>query len=66
MNDLITAFQIFLKYGNPTYPTHCEDDVLHVLIDPTLISDVDINELEALGFIKRPDRFISYKFGSAW
>jgi hypothetical protein len=65
MNDLIKAFQIFLKYGNPSRPTHCEHDTLWILIDPVLVSDVDINELNALGFIAQEDHFISYKFGSA-
>lgn len=26
MEDLIKALRIFLKYGNPYSPTHCEDD----------------------------------------
>jgi len=28
MKDLITALNIFLKYGNDYAPTHCEHDVL--------------------------------------
>ena len=35
MEDLIKALQILLKYGNPSYPTHCEHDELRVHgIDP--------------------------------
>jgi hypothetical protein len=31
MNDLIEALQIFAKYGNPDYPTHCEHDTLMIM-----------------------------------
>ena len=52
MEDLIKAFQILLKYGNPKYPTHCEHDELNILgIDPEKISDEDKKELENLGII---------------
>lgn len=34
MEDLIKALQIFLKYGNPDYPTYCLYDELWVDIDP--------------------------------
>jgi hypothetical protein len=34
VENLIKALQIFLKYGNPDNPTHCEHDVLTVVIDP--------------------------------
>ena len=30
MSDLIEALTIFLKYGNPRNPTHCEHDVLTI------------------------------------
>ena len=30
MEKLIEALQIFLKYGNPDYPTHCEHDELTI------------------------------------
>lgn len=67
MENLIRALQIFLKYGNPQRPTHCEHDVLYVDIDPTKVSEEDKNKLDELGFF--PDEetgegFISYKFGS--
>jgi hypothetical protein len=31
MEDLIKALQIFLKYGNPNYPTNCSHDELFVI-----------------------------------
>jgi hypothetical protein len=73
MDDLIRALQILRKYGNPKYPTHCEHDTLIIMdIDPDDVSDVDLVELETLGFIVDQDeecygnsQFISYRFGSA-
>jgi len=67
MEDLIKALQIFLKYDNPSYPTHCEHDVLRVKIDPEGVSEEDLKELDELGFF--PDEelgegFMSYKYGS--
>ncbi len=66
MKKLIEALQIFLKYGNPDYPTHCEHDELTVGIDPSLVSDEDKKKLDELGFIENPegDDFYSYKYGS--
>jgi hypothetical protein len=66
MEDLIKALQIFLKYGNPNYPTHCEHDVLRVSIDPSIVSQEDIDELSRLGFAPDTefDMFRSYKYGS--
>lgn len=52
MEDLIKALQIFLKYGNPRNPTHCEHDVLTVYINPEVVSDED------------GEHFISYRYGS--
>ena len=68
MEDLIKALQIFLKYGNPEYPTHCEHDVLTICyIDPKKVSDVDKKELATLGFFESRDEesFYSYRFGKA-
>lgn len=67
MEELIKALQIFLKYGNPKYPTACEHDVLYVKIDPEIVSEEDKNLLNQLGFF--PDEevgecFASYKYGS--
>jgi DNA-binding protein YbaB len=65
MEDLIKALQIFMKYGNPRYPTHCEHDVLHVAINPELVSIDDMKALEALSFTPDGfDGFSSYRFGS--
>lgn len=67
MEDLIKALQIFLKYGNPKWPTHCEHDVLYVDIDPEIVSDDDKKILDELGFFpskETPDGFDSFRFGS--
>jgi hypothetical protein len=56
MNDLIEALQIFSKYGNPDYPTHCEHEELTISaeIDPDDVPYDDRIRLEKLGF------FVSY------
>ena len=70
MEDLIKALQIFLKYGNPEYPTHCEHDSLYVDIAPELVTDEDKEILEELGFYSGEDSqeyeggFYSYRYGS--
>jgi len=64
MSDLIKALQIFLKYENPEYPTNCEHDEMIVVIDPSIVSEVDILILDDLGFIIEDDYFISFKYGS--
>mgnify|MGYP003971689971 FL=1 len=69
LDALIKALQIFRKYGNPQWPTHCEHDTLYIAdIDPDEVSADDIEELEELGFLVDEDGeggFISYRFGSA-
>jgi hypothetical protein len=67
MSDLISAFQIFFKYGNPSNPTHCNTDELLVMIDPELVSEEDKAKLDKLGFYphRSLDCFRSYFFGSA-
>ena len=70
MKDLIEALQILLKYGNPSYPTHCEHDVLTISeIKPSDVSDTDKARLAQLGFRVSneygEERFQSYRFGSA-
>lgn len=68
MKDLIEALQIFLKYGDPYAPTHCEHDVMLVCIDPAAVSDDDKARLDELGFFvgkEYPDVFTSFRFGSA-
>ena len=68
MKNLIKALQIFLKYGNPDYPTHCEYNELWICgIDPADVSDEDIAILDDLGFFVEEDEecFKSYRYGSA-
>ncbi len=67
MDDLIEALKIFRKYGNPSYPTHCEHDVMYIVTEYDKVSDEDISKLEDLGFDKNEDDigFKSFKFGSA-
>lgn len=51
MEDLIEALNIFLTYGNPKYPFHCEHDELTVHgIEPEQISKSDRVRLQELGF----------------
>lgn len=66
MEDLIKALQIFLKYGNPKRPSHCEHEYLYINIDPKLVSPEDLVELEKLGFSieENGDGFGSYRYGS--
>lgn len=61
------ALQIFLKYGNPDYPTHCEHDELIVMIEPSLVSHDDTETLSSLGFLPNISDhvFHSYRYGSA-
>lgn len=65
MNDLIKALQIFVKYGDPYSPTHCEHDEMYIMVNPTDVSPEDIAALEELGFTPNGDTFKSYRFGSA-
>ncbi len=76
MDDLIEALQIFRRYGNPPYPTHCEHDVMYIVgIQPRDVSEDDQATLKELGFFVAglggidydPDEalFQSFKFGSA-
>lgn len=69
MSNLIKALQIFLKYGDPKYPTHCEHDVLMICgIDPADVSPEDKKALDDLGFYvdtEDDDCFKSFRFGSA-
>jgi hypothetical protein len=68
MEKLIEALQIFLKYKNETYPTHCEHDVLMICgISQEEVSEEDTKKLEELKFFYSDeyDSFISYRYGSA-
>ena len=68
MDDLIEALQIFRKYTETNYPTHCEHDIMYISHD-VIKSDVslkDLKRLDELGFFidEESGGFASYKFGS--
>lgn len=69
MDKLIEALQIFLKYDNPTYPTHCEHDELWIVGDFNKddMEAADVAKLDELGFFWDDDMdgFKSFKYGSA-
>lgn len=68
MKDLIEALQIFRKYRDVKYPTHCEHDVLYVVgIEREAISAEDVERLDDLGFhwMSDVDCWGSFTFGSA-
>lgn len=71
MKDLIEALQIFLKYKNPRWPTHCEHDVLYIMeVTADEVSEEDKIRLNELGFHFSEDAggepgWQSYRFGSA-
>ena len=67
LSGLIEALQIFLKYGDPAYPTMCDHDVLFVDVNPAEVSQEDTEKLKELGFLPdETDRsFHSYRYGSA-
>lgn len=66
MEDLIKALQIFIKYGNPHNPLHCEHDTLYVDIRYSEVTEEDREKLDVLGFHEDEDNdgFMSYRFGS--
>ncbi len=66
MNDLIEALQIFAKYSNEEWPTHCEHDILMISDVQNDISQEDKDKLEKLGFhwSDEFDCWVSYRFGS--
>ena len=69
LENLIKALQIFLKYGNPSYPTHCEHDILYICgYEWKDISEEDQKQLEEFGFFNSEgvgQGIISFKYGSA-
>jgi len=68
MEQLIEALQIFLKYKNSKYPTHCEHDVMYIMeVEKDDVSEKDIKRLDKLGFFwsEEEDCFMSFKYGSA-
>jgi hypothetical protein len=68
MKQLIEAFQIFLKYQDNKWPTHCEHDIM-MIADITYeeVSEEDRLALEALSFSWNTeyDCWTSYHYGSA-
>lgn len=66
MEDLIKALQIFSKYTEDKYPTHCQHDTLYVNVESDDVSESDIEELDRLGFFPDDDTgtFYSFRFGS--
>lgn len=70
MENLIKALQIFLKYGNPANPTHCEHDTLWICgydWEENPMSEEDQNALDELGFFysESDNHWQSYRYGSA-
>jgi len=68
VKKLIEALQIFAKYGDPDYPTHCEHDVLWVVgYSQDEISREDQVRLHELGFFwsDGDDSWQSFRYGSA-
>ena len=67
MEQLIEALQIFLKYGNPDYPTDCRDETLFIIdIHVDDVSKEDVETLYKLGFFwsGEEEGFKSFRFGS--
>ena len=68
MGDLIEALQIFMKYRNEKWPTHCEHDVMCVVgIAEDELSAEDKQIVTDAGFLwsEEHDCWISFRFGSA-
>jgi len=67
LSNLIAGLMIFLKYGDISYPTHCEHDVMMVCVSPDKVSKEDKLLLEKYGFHvdEDDDCFKSYRYGSA-
>ena len=68
MDDLIEAFRIFRKYGNPKNPTHCGHEALYINseIAPRKVSAEDTKRLAELGFFVCGEKFMSCRFGYGW
>jgi len=69
MKDLIEVLTILLKYGDKSYPTHCEHDIMYLscAVHPDEVSQEDKDRLNDLGFFVNEefDCFSSFKYGSA-
>jgi hypothetical protein len=48
---ILEALAIFRRYVNPSYPFHCEHDVLYVLVSPRGVAEEDRQRLAGLGFV---------------
>jgi hypothetical protein len=68
MKKLIEALELFAKYKDLDYPTHCAHDTLCVVgITLEEVSATDRERLEVIGFIwsSEYDSWVSYRYGSA-
>lgn len=68
MSELIKALQIFLKYKNEEWPTHCEHDVLCIMgVTKDEVSAEDAEVLKAVGFFwnEEYECWASFRYGSA-
>ena len=68
MKDLIEALQIFLKYRDEKFPTHCEHDELWVVgFTKDEVSSEDAARLDVLGFVwsENDCSWVSFRYGSA-
>lgn len=69
MKNLIEALQIFCKYQDLKWPTHCEHDTLMIMgITKDEVSPEDQTRVEELGFFwSESDEgcWMSFKYGSA-
>lgn len=70
MSDLVEALQIFRRYGDEKWPTHCEHDLLYIINDEhahTRIKSQDRKRLRELGFFWATDdrQWQSFRYGSA-
>lgn len=72
--ELVDALTLLRDHANPdpTWPTHCEHDVLVVLVDPETVPDDVKARLKAMGFEHGPHEasgdipcFYSFRYGSA-
>lgn len=68
MKDLIEALQIFSKYTDTKYPTHCEHDILMIMeVDEDSVTEDEAKRLDELGFFwsEEYECWASFRFGSA-
>ncbi len=71
LSNLIKALTILQKYEDPVFPTHCEHDVLLIMVPSSRVTTEDIIAISKLGFNpslpddEYGDCFYSYLYGSA-